>query len=77
MVRFKYGPWDYRYRLYLALLQSKGLVNVNLEKKTIEIEITDLGLSIANKAIHLAEFRDYVDRSDIIRVNFGTLNARD
>ena len=54
MIRFKYGPWDSRYRRWLNLLASRGLATVELQKKTIVIELTDKGQKIAEQAINHA-----------------------
>lgn len=35
MVRFRYGPWDHRYRRFLNSLVGKGLAVVRAEGRTI------------------------------------------
>lgn len=47
MVRFKYGPWDHRYRRFLNLLIAKGLCSVLVEGRTVRIGITNRGLEVA------------------------------
>ncbi len=47
MVRFKYGPWDFRYRRFINLLVAKGLVHVYLKGRTIHLGITDSGREAA------------------------------
>lgn len=75
MVRFRYGPWDPRYYQYLAILESKGLVQVAINNKAVEIQITQKGKDVAEKLGDLEEMTDFVDRSAIIHSNFGTLSA--
>ena len=43
MIRFRYGPWDARYRRWLGLLSSRGLVRLAVEGNTIVIGLTDAG----------------------------------
>ncbi len=75
MVRFRYGPWDHRYYQYLAILESKGLVTVKSNEKTVEISVTNKGLEVADNIGSLQEFRDFVSRSEIINSKFGKLSA--
>jgi hypothetical protein len=35
MIRFRYGPWDKRYRRWLAVLVAKNLVEVTKDGRTI------------------------------------------
>src|SRR4051812_33633398 len=37
MVRYKYGPWDYRYRRFVNLLVALGLAYVAVDGRTIRI----------------------------------------
>jgi hypothetical protein len=41
MVRYRYGPWDFRYRRFINLLVAKGLVTVYVQGRTIHIGLTD------------------------------------
>jgi hypothetical protein len=47
MVRFKYGPWDFRYRRFINLLVAKGLVHVYLRGRTVHLGITPQGRDTA------------------------------
>ena len=42
MVRFRYGPWDHRYRRWMALLVGKGLVRVDVEGRTVKLWLSPL-----------------------------------
>lgn len=75
MVRFRYGPWDYRYYEYLAILESQGLVMACANNKTVEISITDKGVDVANKLLPFKELRDFESRGKIIDSQFGSLSA--
>jgi hypothetical protein len=67
MIRFKYGPWDHRYRLFLAVLEGKGLITIHHINDTPEIQITEAGRSAAVKLSEMDEFSDYTSRSEIIK----------
>jgi len=43
MVRFRYGPWDHRYRRWIALLVGKGLLRAGVEGRTVKLWLTDAG----------------------------------
>lgn len=47
MVRFKYGPWDHRYRRFLNILAGRGLINVHTEGRTVIIGQTERGREAA------------------------------
>ena len=70
MVRFKYGPWDFRYRMFLNSLIGKGLLKINVEGRTIVIGITDKGLDVADKFLQLDDFTDIVRRAAILKTHF-------
>ncbi len=70
MVRYKYGPWDFRYRRFINILVGMGLVKVEIRGRTTDIRLTDIGLA---KAALLAEeeaFKDTVRRSSILKTHF-------
>ncbi len=75
MVRFRYGPWDYRYYEYLAILESQGLVMVRASNKTVEISITEKGNDVVNKLHNFKELKDFETRGNIINSQFGSLSA--
>src|SRR5262245_61380865 len=35
MVRYRFGPWDFRYRRFLNTLVSRGLVRITTEGRTV------------------------------------------
>ncbi|MCA0202567.1 MAG: hypothetical protein LCH56_17365, partial [Proteobacteria bacterium] len=43
MVRFRYGPWDHRYRRFLNTLAGRGLVDVCTSGRTVIIGLTERG----------------------------------
>ncbi len=50
MVRYRYGPWDHRYRRLLNTLVGLGLVHVETDRRTLVIRLTDEG-KIAAEAL--------------------------
>lgn len=75
MIRFKYGPWDPRYRTFLLLLQSRGLLDLEIINNATHIKVTESGKTLAERIRLLSEFRDYDIRSMIIKRNFEHLSA--
>lgn len=75
MVRFRYGPWDHKYYQYLAILESKGLINVKSNDKTVEISIVNKGINVANSLGNANELSEFATRSNIINSKFGKLSA--
>ena len=51
MVRYRYGPWDHRYRRFLNTLVGLGLVYVQTDKRTIVIRLTEEGQKAADALI--------------------------
>jgi hypothetical protein len=70
MVRFKYGPWDFRYRRFLNILVGKGLAHVYLRGRTVHVGITESGRAVANRLAEHAEFADLKHRSKLLKTHF-------
>jgi hypothetical protein len=70
MVRYRYGPWDFRYRKFLSLLVAKRLVNVTPEGRSMNITLTSEGVGLATRISEKAEFNDFFVRSRVIRTYF-------
>lgn len=70
MVRYRYGPWDFRYRRFVNLLVAKGLASVAFEGRTIRIGLTETGLSHAARLSEQQSFQDLVSRSHLLRSHF-------
>ncbi|MCB4791342.1 MAG: hypothetical protein LHV68_05585 [Elusimicrobia bacterium] len=66
MVRYKYGPWDSRFRRWMGLLVSKNLARVYTKGKTIYIELTNEGARVAYVLEKKSEFADYGLRSSLV-----------
>lgn len=75
MVRFRYGPWDARYRRWLGLLTARGLLRVGLEGHTVRIGLTDAGRELADRFRADDLYADQTARSDVIAKEFGGFTA--
>ncbi len=71
MVRYRFGPWDHRYRKLLNLLVAKGLAKISIEGRTITVGLTDNGLSVASDLSSMPEFDKYTKRSAVLRRHFN------
>ena len=67
MIRFRYGPWDDRYRKWLALLSARELVSVYQQGSTIHIKLTSFGRDQAEKLALLPEFSTLNERCPACR----------
>ena len=63
MVRYRFGPWDHRYREFINVLIGKGLATVNIEGRTIVIGLTDAGRDTARMLAADPVFEPYARRS--------------
>ena len=70
MVRYRFGPWDHRYRSFLNILMAKGLVTVSIEGRTVMISLTEAGRENANLLKSNTDFEPYVRRSQILNRHF-------
>jgi len=71
MVRFRYGPWDFRYRRFINSLVAKGLATVNVKGRTIEIGLTPTGLQIMKILSEDTIFSDTVRRAKLLKTHFN------
>jgi hypothetical protein len=73
MIRFRYGPWDKRYRRWLAILVAKGLVRVYKEGRTVCVALTPVGSEKANEIAGMEAFRDLAERAEAVRLAVSDL----
>jgi hypothetical protein len=71
MVRFRYGPWDHRYRRLLNILVGRGLVSLQIEGRTVKIGITEAGRQTANELIANEVFQPFDGRARLLKANFN------
>ena len=75
MIRFRYGPWDKRYRRWLAVLAAKGLATTWLEGRTVRVAATHQGCELAKSLADREEFKGLAERSGLIVTAFGSMGA--
>ena len=71
MVRYRYGPWDFRYRRFLNLMIAKGLVTIGIEGKAVTISLTSKGIELARAFLKEETFLDVVQRAKILKSHFN------
>ncbi len=75
MIRFKYGPWDNRYRRWMGLLIARGLIKVDLDKRTIKLSLTEKGREVAMLFSQDPAYNDLKLRSQIVKEAFGKMTS--
>lgn len=75
MVRYRYGPWDGRYRRWIGLLAAKGLASTFLEGRTVHVQLTDAGQKLASQLKELSEFQTLSQRSVVVARAVGSFSA--
>jgi len=71
MIRFRYGPWDPRYRRWIGILVAKGLADTYLKGKTVHVKLTERGIELAAQLAATEVFQDLDDRSKLIDKTVG------
>jgi hypothetical protein len=71
MIRFRYGPWDFRYRRFLNLLVARGLVHILVSGRTVHIGVTPLGHATAARLEEDESFHDLKMRSKLLKTHFA------
>lgn len=75
MIRFRFGPWDKRYRRWIGLLVSKGLASTYLKGRTVYVKLTPEGYNVASQFSELEEFNQIAQRSKIVVSAVGDYSA--
>lgn len=75
MIRFRYGPWDARYRRWLGLLAARGLVTLRVEGSTVLIGLTTRGRQLADTLGGDPLFADLAHRSETVVSAVGAMPA--
>lgn len=64
MIRFRYGPWDPRYRRWISLLVSRGLAHAYTKGRTVHVGLTPGGVAVSEALASWDEFRDLDIRAE-------------
>lgn len=73
MIRFRYGPWDPRYRLWLSVLSGRGLVHTSVQGRTVQTWLLRHGQAVATTLAESPEFADHAARAKLVRTAFGDM----
>ncbi len=76
MIRYRYGPWDDRYRELLNELVGRDLAYVNVQGRTIHIGLTDRGLARAEALGGLPAYVDVQRRARLLKAKFDLSATR-
>lgn len=66
MIRYRYGPWDKRYRRWLSILVAKQLATVQKEGRTIKVQLTPRGRDLAVELTKRQEFVPLLGRARLV-----------
>lgn len=70
MVRYRFGPWDHRYRRFLNLLAGKGFLRLTVDGRTIKIGLTQDGRAVARQVAEMSEYDDVARRAATLKTHF-------
>lgn len=75
MVRYRYGPWDHRYRRFLNILVARGLMQVRTDGRTVQIDLTKTGEVLARRLAASDGFARVHERAILLKKHLD-LKAR-
>jgi len=71
MIRFRFGPWDPRYRRWLSILVAKQLAIVYREGRTVKIQLTETGKTLAGRLEGDSGFTALAERARVVNGAVG------
>lgn len=71
MVRYRYGPWDARYREFLNELVGLGLAYVSVRGRTVHIGLTDSGFERAGAVADDPAYEDILRRARLLKAHLN------
>ncbi|MFZ3572311.1 hypothetical protein ACOKM5_35875 [Streptomyces sp. BH097] len=75
MVRYRYGPWDHRYRQFLAFLVSRELITVTTSHKPERIKLRAAGRKAAERLARTPQFQPLVRRCAAMQGNLAAMTG--
>jgi len=73
MIRFRFGPWDPRYRRWLSILVAKQLAIVYREGRTVKIQLSKKGLAMAEQLAEVEAFKPLAERARVVNSAVGNM----
>ena len=70
MERYRFGPWDHRYREFLNILVAKGLASISIEGRKVVIAATNIGRDRARQLSGDDLFVQYARRAKLLKTHF-------
>lgn len=80
MIRFRYGPWDTRYRRWIGTLVAQGLATAYVSGRTVHVRASESGKTKAQELLNDAHFADLGKRTAIVNQlvgDFGGTKLKD
>jgi hypothetical protein len=74
MIRYRYGPWDPRYRQFLAFLEARQLIRITVTRPE-RVSLTASGRQLAEQIANKSSFAPIVERCDIMIGNLAALSG--
>jgi hypothetical protein len=71
MIRFRFGPWDPRYRRWLSILVAKQLAIVYREGRTVKIQLSKKGAALADQLAEAENFQPLAERAKVVNLAVG------
>lgn len=76
MIRYRYGPWDQRYRQFLAFLVARDLVTIT-SHRVERVKLKAAGKRTAQRLTEAAQFQPLVRRCQAMRGNLAAMSGTD
>ena len=73
MIRFRFGPWDPRYRRWLSILVAKQLAIVYREGRTVKIQLSKKGMELAGQLAEAEAFKPLAERAKVVNSAVGNM----
>jgi hypothetical protein len=73
MIRFRFGPWDPRYRRWLSILVAKQLAVVYREGRTVKIQLSKNGMALSEQLAEAEAFKPLAERAKVVNSAVGNM----
>lgn len=71
MMRYRYGPWDFRYRRFINIMIAKGLAHISMDGRTTKLGLTQEGVEIYSRLSDELAFKDMANRAKLLKLHFN------
>ncbi len=77
MVRYRYGPWDHRYRQFLFFLTARNLITITVSHTPERVKLRPAGTAAAARLAEMEQFQPLVRRCKAMQGNLATMSGTD